>query len=847
MSYNLLMPKTHIKRRFLAVPAILAMLAIASAVLLPKLVGTPQSEFKTAEAKVADFSLGTVAAGRSIGDRDRLTTDSSLRYESPEVATNQVSANAVGIDWIQAGGSKAEDEAAEAEAVPGIPQGGSAFVELRSFDGKAWSGWTGLSSPDDRRDDAPAVYSGILLTKNATKVQYRFVVSADATGRAPVISQPRLTFIDSTKGPDPTKASLASRLIGKKADALASGPRIISRTEWGAPEGESSPRWPPEYRALTQVIVHHTASTSGPDSAAAVRAIWYFHANSQGWGDIGYNYLVDLSGNIFQGRYYDQNYARSTNQDVVGGHAFGANYGTSGIATLGNFNDQSVSGAMLNQIGNIAGWKAMPYGTFNPGGNTVGHRDVGQTNCPGNNLYAALPTVRTYAGQYFDYYSKWQQYDYSYQGQGVNGSPGNTLNLRAFQTATVYVDLKNEGSTAWSNGNVRLGTDRPMDRGSQFVHSSWISGSRPASFAGRVEGGSLVATNTINPGQVGRFQFTVQAPNTEGSFAEYFQPVSEGYTWFVRNMGIYWVMNVTPDLYRYQWLGQQYGMATSPDTPGTATVTLKNVGNVDWSKTGANAVKLAPNRPNDRYSWLYHSSWLTPQRAATFAGKAQLDGSGNPVRDGSGNVVYDPAATTIAPGEAAHFIFTIKTPDRPVAVNEYFNLVAEGRAWMNDVGMMWPVSFPASNYQAQWAGQSGAPTIDKSVNGVGSIYFDWKNTGSYPWKKSDIVRLAPNNPNDRSSIFAALGLTGGQLPTNTANWLSPSRVGTFAGKVEIDGSLTTAATVINPGETGRFFVALDARNVPSRVQPYREYFRLVGEFFTWMEDYGAFLDIIVQD
>jgi hypothetical protein len=115
-----------------------------------------------------------------------------------------------------------------------------------------------------------------------------------------------------------------------KALARRSGPPINSRLVWGSPEAYGSPRWEPEYRPLSRVVVHHTAVVPGSDSSAAVRAIWQYHANTLGWGDIGYNYLVDQSGNIFQGR-FDGNYAEANNVDV-GEAIYGNNYGTGGIS-----------------------------------------------------------------------------------------------------------------------------------------------------------------------------------------------------------------------------------------------------------------------------------------------------------------------------------------------------------------------------------------------------------------------------------------------------------------------------------------------------------------------------------
>jgi hypothetical protein len=486
---------------------------------------------------------------------------------------------------------------------------------------------------------------------------------------------------------------------------------------------------------------------------------------------------------------------------------------------------------MLDSVGKIAGWKAMFYGTWNPAGRTFGHRDFDFTNCPGNNLYNNLYVVRNAAGGYFDYYSKWQQYDYSYRGQGVGGSPGTALSLRPGQTTTAYLDLKNEGTATWSNQQVRVGTWNPRDRGSGFRDSSWISPARPSTFVGKVVNGSVTAASTIAPGETARFQFTVgnQGVGT-GTYSEYFQPVAEGYTWFIRNLGVNWKMSSVGDVYTYQWMGQTYTQPTEPGQTAAVQLDAKNTGNVNWLNTGANPVRLGTYRPRDRASNFYDSSWVNTIRPATFAG--QLNGGTLDAGDG-----------TIEPGNTARFTFTFKAPTRPVVTKEYFNLVAEGKAWMNDVGMFWPVNTPASGYNAQFAGQSAAPMISKSGGGIGSMYFDFKNTGTYPWRKSNgIMRLAPNRPNDHVSPFRASGLTGGQLPANTANWLSGSRVGTFVGQVN-GGVLDTADAVIEPNSTGRFYMALDARNVAAGT--YQEYVNLVAEFFAWMPDIGVHLPVTV--
>ena len=114
-------------------------------------------------------------------------------------------------------------------------------------------------------------------------------------------------------------------------------PEIITRAEWGANEnwrfdtyGEV---WPPEYETVSHLIIHHTATANRPaDVPNAIRAIYYYHAVEQGWGDIGYNYLVDHNGRIYQGRYGGQN--------VIGGHSYQFAIGSSGNHHHRQFHDR---------------------------------------------------------------------------------------------------------------------------------------------------------------------------------------------------------------------------------------------------------------------------------------------------------------------------------------------------------------------------------------------------------------------------------------------------------------------------------------------------------------------------
>ena len=143
---------------------------------------------------------------------------------------------------------------------------------------------------------------------------------------------------------------------GKPAGAVST---VLPRSEWGADESTrfdgTTPLWPPVFQTLQKVAVHHTAGANGDtgDKAkATIRSIYYYHAVTQGWGDIGYNFLVDAAGVVYKGRSTsatltdtDTTGENASGQGVTAGHAYGYNSGSAGIALLGNFVDVLPSSA----------------------------------------------------------------------------------------------------------------------------------------------------------------------------------------------------------------------------------------------------------------------------------------------------------------------------------------------------------------------------------------------------------------------------------------------------------------------------------------------------------------------
>lgn len=195
-------------------------------------------------------------------------------------------------------------------------------------------------------------------------------------------------------------------------------PGIISRGAWGADESwrsvASGCDGTPSYAdRVAYSIVHHTVSAnnySPSQSAAIVRGIYFFHTHTNQWCDIGYNFLVDRYGQVFEGR------AGGINAAVVGAHAGGFNTRSTGVAMIGDFSSAGVPAATYNAVRSLLAWKLAYHGVepgatitvvagsfdgsrFPPGAtvavNTIiGHRDVDVTGCPGDVGYGLLGRLR---------------------------------------------------------------------------------------------------------------------------------------------------------------------------------------------------------------------------------------------------------------------------------------------------------------------------------------------------------------------------------------------------------------------------------------------------------------------
>lgn len=259
----------------------------------------------------------------------------------------------------------------------------------------AWSELpTGAHGPDERTAEARETRraSDPVLTTDEGSVELRVIGEEDV---APS------TFTATVDEPGREPATAPAERLAESTTSAASGstPTILSRAAWGA--DESIRRGSPSYGAVKGEVVHHTVnanSYAAGDVPALIRAIYLYHVQRNGWNDIGYNFLIDRFGRIWEGRY------GGTDRPVVGAHAPGVNSWTTSAAAIGTFTSAttSVPSAMTTAYKDLFTWKARlhqldPEWTVNLGGNTQrsisGHRDNTSTECPGDALYDRIPAI----------------------------------------------------------------------------------------------------------------------------------------------------------------------------------------------------------------------------------------------------------------------------------------------------------------------------------------------------------------------------------------------------------------------------------------------------------------------
>ncbi|MEO7818547.1 MAG: N-acetylmuramoyl-L-alanine amidase [Actinomycetota bacterium] len=272
-------------------------------------------------------------------------------------------------------------------------------IEIRTSNASGWSAWQGLEFDPDEGPDGTGqpIGSTPIWVGDASGFQIRSLSSQ--------VDKVNIHWVRSRDNKRVT-LSLGARFISHSV-ASPSKPAIITRAGWGA--DESIRQGSPSYAStLKMAFIHHTAGTNNyaaSESASIVRGIYNYHVVSRGWSDIGYNFLVDKYGQIFEGRF------GGIDKSVIGSHAGGFNTGSTGISLMGEFSSSPPTAQLEDSLDRLLAWKLDvhhidPHGTsvMRSGGSTryaegtlvtlaniSGHRDVSTTSCPGEITYGRLP------------------------------------------------------------------------------------------------------------------------------------------------------------------------------------------------------------------------------------------------------------------------------------------------------------------------------------------------------------------------------------------------------------------------------------------------------------------------
>ena len=224
-------------------------------------------------------------------------------------------------------------------------------LRFRRADGR-WSRWVS-AGPHGHGPDRPGARDRLVgepvWTGGTTAVQLRSTRTLTGV---------RLHLVDVSGGVGARRQALgigplaAVAALPRATPVLAAGPGqppIIARRAWA--QGMAPPRVTPEYGAVQMAFVHHTENPNGYTSGevpAMLLAIYAFHRYVNGWNDIGYNFVIDLYGRIFEAR------AGGIDEPVVGAHAGGYNLVFKRRGGAGLVHEHADLGGRTQRIGTAA-------------------------------------------------------------------------------------------------------------------------------------------------------------------------------------------------------------------------------------------------------------------------------------------------------------------------------------------------------------------------------------------------------------------------------------------------------------------------------------------------------------
>jgi hypothetical protein len=362
----------------------------------------------TAPTTSAKGTVGRVAAPTLQARRAAAGGKKAALVSTPQPVTGY---GTVGITWAH--GSQ-------------VPEDRIGF-QVRMRDAGKWSGWLDMvyhdeHAPEPGTREAKRARPGTdeLIVGDVDQVQVKVVSDtgaippdmklavvapgvASAEEREPAAIDTATLEGDQPAVTDAPPAATDADGLALQAATFTPKPTIYSRAQWGANE-KTRDKKSLRYYEVHAGFVHHTVNANDYTEAEVpgiLRSIYAYHTKSRGWSDIGYNYLVDRFGRIWEGRY------GGVDRPVVGAHTLGYNDYSFAMSAIGNFDITAPSEEMVQAYGALFAWKLSLHGISAASTSQVvgsstfqainGHRDAGSTACPGKYLYARIPDIRVLA------------------------------------------------------------------------------------------------------------------------------------------------------------------------------------------------------------------------------------------------------------------------------------------------------------------------------------------------------------------------------------------------------------------------------------------------------------------
>lgn len=642
---------------------------------------------------------------------------------------------------------------------------GRTTVFLRFYNADGWSSWYSPESKDYFFKDGWYYNIEPILASQAEKIQYKINTAGN-------VERLRLIYIN-TKGGKDIRWNLFGRLFAAtQADEALD---IISRSAWGADEvwrlnSSGEERWPVEYQFPEKFVIHHTAGNDGSDNPeGTMRGIYYWHAVVLGWGDIGYNYVIDQEGNIYEGRRGGDGVigahvyrSKTCAEQRFGGEEYEANFnpGTIGIAILGDYQTKKVlNETVLGALTDLVSQQANDF-EIEPNGesyfvddtypNIVGHKDLDCTDCPGKNLYSQLEIIRTQAQEKYE--ALGGIVDPIVKATYVDQS-GQPVEINAGEEKEVWVEFRNDGNTTWRNYKQETLSVLAKSQSSNFYVAGWNS---PA-MAG------VLTTPNVAPGEIGRFVFTIKAPADQLELVEEFE----------LNFGDQALTDTVFTIYA-QISGLEYAAvldnqiirpATFIKAPQAVTLQFKNRGLQTWQR---GEVKLNIYDLGDQVSRYYDASWP----------------------DQYGQIDFN--EESVKTNELATFTVVFKSPSEPGLFLNIYRLAGIDNLVQEED---YSITRVDSTYQAEFIDSSLPPAVLNVWRLPAVIEFE--NVGLSVWDRNVVLKVndlggevsqfSNDNWLDDYTIarLSEWSVKPGQTGTFSFRWQSPTETGLFYNKFEL--------------------------------------------------------------